>query len=165
MHGDVAILLFRKSDSTTVGECHLALTCETTEDRDNMFRSLVRLVDDDDTPKPHGPQERRVGVLDDPGFKRGRVHQLSDSGVPMELDILSWSTKELLGGKLQIHHGKMEERTWQRLKNIKRAFSKLTSDLTNNKHTGLRSCSFRRPDFPGGQGARREALSLPPTLS
>ncbi len=65
------------------------MTSETAEDRDNMLRSLVRLINNDDTPKPYGSKERRVGVLDDARFERGRVHQLSDSGVPMELDILS----------------------------------------------------------------------------
>ena len=73
----------------------LTMSCEAPEDGNNVFSSLVGLVDDHDTAVRDGPQEGRVAVLECASREHRGKHQLVDGGITVELNVFARTAEQL----------------------------------------------------------------------
>ena len=97
MNHDVILPVPDEPDPASVGKAHLTMSSETPEHGNDMFRGLVRLIYDYHSTQRDCAKEWRGFVFDHPILEGSLEHDLVNGRVPVELDVLPWSAKDLEG--------------------------------------------------------------------
>jgi hypothetical protein len=69
MDRNVPFPFTHKAHPTTISQCHLALTCQTAENSNDMFWGFVCLINNDYSSVMDGTEKRGVSVFDDTSFQ------------------------------------------------------------------------------------------------